>query len=54
MYLGKVRKWTYMSRDGTGSENTWEDGNLHQRIVIGTEEAYNNKKEKTQNNKSKH
>ena len=43
-----------MSRDGTGSENTWEDGNLHLRIVIGTEAAYDNKKEKTQNNKSKH
>ena len=46
MYLGKIRKWTCMSWDGTDTENTLNDGNLYLRIVTDTEAAYHNKKEK--------
>lgn len=35
-----------MSWDATGSKNTQDDGNLHLRVVIGTEAAYHNEKEK--------
>ena len=46
MYLEKIRKWTCMSWDGTGSKNTWDHGDLHLRVVIGTEAAYHYEKEK--------